>query len=186
MPISANFDKPKCWGHLDGLIYAFTTSVNTLRATYEEITNTTKTTISCEFEYIFLILGQKYVYMRRGNVFYTRIDHTYQVRRPADNRQYCRFRYGPNSALCGSGISSHAAGGVSHYHVRPGQATGRVHTPHGLPGAAPCMAESSETAFFRQYCRYAGERIPPFTQNFARNPMVSLKIGVAGSKFRDI
>ena len=87
MPISANFDKPKCWGHLDGLIYAFPTSVNTLRATYEEITNTTKTTISCEFEYIFLILGQKYVYMRRGNVFYTRIDHTYQVRRPADNTQ---------------------------------------------------------------------------------------------------
>ena len=85
VPISANFDKPKCWGHLDGLIYAFPTSVNTLRDTYEEITNTTKTTISCEFEYIFLILGQKYVYMRRGNVFYTRIDHTYQVRRPADN-----------------------------------------------------------------------------------------------------
>ena len=28
--------------------------------------------------------------------------------------------------------------------------------------------------------------IPSITQNFARNPMVSLKIGVAGSKFRDI
>ena len=48
-------------GHLHGLIYAFPTSVNTLGATYEEITITTKTTISCEFEYIFLILDQKYV-----------------------------------------------------------------------------------------------------------------------------
>ena len=47
----------------------------------------TKTAIFDDFEGMGRVSDLKCIYLRRWSVFYTRIDHTYQVGRPGDTRK---------------------------------------------------------------------------------------------------
>ena len=63
----------------------------------------TETTIFDEFERTGLISDLKCIYLGRWNVFYTHIDHTYQVGRPGDTRKAPNWHSDNIVAMCTAG-----------------------------------------------------------------------------------
>jgi len=71
----------------------------------------TETTIFDEFERTGLISDLKCIYLGRWNVFYTHIDHTYQVGRPGDTRKAPNWHSDNIVAMCNPGMERAALEG---------------------------------------------------------------------------
>ena len=67
------------------------------------IMSITETTIFDEFERTGLISDLKCIYLGRWNVFYTHIDHTYQVGRPGDTKKAPNWHSDNIVAMCNPG-----------------------------------------------------------------------------------